>query len=171
MRKTQRVTIDAGTAETNRDFGKEFLITEMSAAAAEAWGLRAMSAIARSGVEMPADIAESGIVGAVYFGMEKIVSAKFEDAKPLLDEMMACVKKIEEHAPDGRALMDGDIEEVGTRIWLRDEVFELHTGFSGRALALSATTQLIAALTKPNGSSPQTPPDAFTPEHEALTPA
>ncbi len=43
--------------------------------------------------------------------------------------MMDCVEIKEERAV--RALTPDDIEEVGTRLFLRGEVFKLHTGFSG----------------------------------------
>ena len=45
-RKTKEVTIDK---VGSRDHGKTFLITEMSAQAADAWALRAMGAMVRSG--------------------------------------------------------------------------------------------------------------------------
>jgi len=57
------------------------------------------------------------------------------DAKPLLDELMKCVKIIPDPSNRNivRSLVDSDIEEVSTRLKLRAEVFKLHVGFSQAA--------------------------------------
>ena len=41
-------------ADTGRDAGKEFLITEMSASQAENWAFRVILAIGNAGIEIPA---------------------------------------------------------------------------------------------------------------------
>lgn len=46
MRKTREITIDGPAA--SRDLGKKFLITEMSAMAADAWAIRALGAMMRN---------------------------------------------------------------------------------------------------------------------------
>jgi hypothetical protein len=57
----------------------------------------------------------------------------WEVAKPLMQEMMACVQI--QPGPDPkiiRRMIPDDIEEVATRLRLRDEVINLHLGFSVR---------------------------------------
>jgi hypothetical protein len=47
--------------------------------------------------------------------------------KPLLDEMFACVQITEPKIT--RSLTPDDIEEVTTRLKLREEVLQIHLGF------------------------------------------
>lgn len=131
-RKTVNVTI---TAE-GRDVGKRFKLTEMSAAAAEDWALRAFMSIAKGGMEIPEGIPQS-LAGIAILGLQALASADYATAKPLLDQMMGCIQVISS-AGIVRPLMDEDIEEVATRVQLRKEVFEVHTGFFARAAALKA---------------------------------
>lgn len=135
-RKTKIITI---TAE-GRDRGRAYLITEMPAAQAEKWAARAFLALARSGVQMPDEVSGAGFAGLALMGLRALSGLRFEDAEPLMDEMFGCVAFL----PDGRAelrrpLMEDEIEEVATRLHLREEVLELHTGFS-LAGALSKST-------------------------------
>lgn len=131
--KTKVVTV----VEEGRDKGKVFLLTEMAARPAEKWAARAFLALAHSGLEVPGYVAGSGMAGLAILGFRALGGVAWAEAEPLLDEMMLCVKAM----PDPgnpmvvRALvdrgMDGDdIEEVRTRLFLRSEVFALHTGFS-----------------------------------------
>ena len=64
MRKTKTVTIES----ENRDHGKCFLLTEMSAAAAEKWAARAFLALAKSGVNLPDGVADMGLAGVAAAG-------------------------------------------------------------------------------------------------------
>jgi hypothetical protein len=127
-RRTATVTIDA----EGRDKGKAFLLTEMSASQAERWAARAMLALARNGVEIPEGIASAGLAGVAAIGIRALGGMAFDDAEPLLADMMACVQAIPDPARPNvsRYLIEDDIEEVATRLRLRMEVFTLHTGFS-----------------------------------------
>lgn len=126
MRKTVELTIGFG----ERDLGKKFKLTEMSAFQAEAWAFRALNAMVESGLQIPDTIVAAGW-GAIYaLGIRGILSAKYEHAKPLLAEMMDCVLRIEDNLPNGRKLTDDDVEDVATVLHLRDEVFRLHANFS-----------------------------------------
>jgi hypothetical protein len=125
LRKTKLVTIDA----ENRDKGKTYLITEMGAAKAEKWAMRALLALMKSGIEVPEDAAQQGIAGLANVNLSSLGSIPFELAEPLLDEMMECVKIAPAAMPQGRALMEEDIEEISTRLKLRKEVLDLHIGF------------------------------------------
>lgn len=127
MRKTATVTI----ADSGRDNGKTFALTEMSATQAEDWALRAFLAMAKGGIEIPPDVAGAGLAGLAKMGFSAMAGMNYADAKPLLDEMMTCVQRIEDPARPGfkRALVENDIEEIGTRLKLRLELFQLHVSF------------------------------------------
>ena len=125
MRKTLDITINDAAS---RDNGKTFRITEMPASKAEKWAIRALLAVAKSGVELPPGALNGGMRVVAYLGLQALTNLQFEDAEPLLDEMMACVSIVEPKIV--RALTEDDIEEVRTRINLREKVMELHLGFS-----------------------------------------
>lgn len=129
MRKIKSVTI---TAE-GRDKGNIFVITEMSARDGDRWATRALGAMARSGIDVPPHIMELGMSGILAMGFKAILGMEFSEAEPLLDDLMACVKRFEDKVPEGRPLVESDIEEILTFSTLRSEVFELHTGFSPAA--------------------------------------
>jgi len=139
MRKTLVVTITAGTADTNRDYNKQFLLTEMDSDQAERWASRALRAVARSGVPLPDDIEQAGMAELASVGFRALGGVEDTTFDSLMDQIMACVK-IKEPALV-RDLTKDDIEEVATRFTLRLEVFKLHTGFS-----LAAVRQRLAAV-------------------------
>ena len=128
MRKNKLVTIQT----PGRDAGKVFYIEEFSAARIEDWGIRLVQAGTRGGLNVPVEIAQQGALAMAVYGIAALGSMKSEDSRPLLAEMMECIKIVRDPArPDNHfALMPDDIEEVGTLLKLREEVFELHTGFS-----------------------------------------
>ncbi len=111
-----------------RDFGAKFLITEMPASRAEKWAARAILALSNAGIELPDELQGAGMAVMAAAGLQALGRVKFADAEPLLDEMMGCVQSVQEHIT--RPLIEEDIEEVATRLWLRSEVFEVHSGFS-----------------------------------------
>lgn len=141
MRKTKIVTV--GTE--GRDKGKTFLLTEMPATRAEKWAAKALLALGRSGVDVSDEAMEAGAVALLSAGLAAFRQMPFEDAEPLLDEMMTCVafvpnptiKDPANDLPITRAMIDDDIDEVATLLTLRGELVELHTGFSVTA-ALSS---------------------------------
>lgn len=126
-RKTVRVVIDA----EGRDFGKIFILTEMSAAQAERWALRALSALVASGVEIPDDVAKMGLAAVARMGVQAFGGIDFAKMEPLLVEMFACVAIQPGTDPNivRQQLVEEDIEEVATRIKLRAELFKLHMDF------------------------------------------
>src|ERR1700692_944296 len=159
MRKTKIVTI---TAE-GRDLGKIFLLTEMSAHQAERWAMRALMAVADAGVDLPEAALGAGMAGIAALGIRAIFRVPFALAAPLMDEMMDCVQIVPDpRKPFPRRPEQDDIEEVATRLLLRSEVFELHTGFSvtaaiseSLAAASSGTSQTSAGTsTSPLPSAP-----------------
>lgn len=144
-RKTQFYT----EARDGRDKGKMFLIEEMSATQAERWGTRALSVAAKSGIDLPEALLNTGLAGFAVLGLRAFLSAPFNDTQPLLDEMFSCVQFVPEPSvPDRkRALMESDIEEVSTRLALRQEVLDLHLGFFKAAMQ-SILSAASAAMTK-----------------------
>lgn len=132
-----------------RDLNKTFHITEMAAAESEEWAMRALLALARSGVELPDDFMSRGLAGIAVVGVQALGGLDYDVAKPLLAQMMACVQVV----PDPtrpvvrRALIDDDIEEVSTRLFLRKEVLNLHIDFfTIGALRTSAAAALAPVL-------------------------
>lgn len=151
-RREITVTIDA----EGRDKGKRFRIREMPASQAERWAIRAFLALAHAGVPVPDDFQDAGMAGMAYMGVQALSGLSFEDAAPLLDEMFECIE-YQADAKVTRPLEEDDIEEVGTRLRLRSEVFELHTGFS-MAGALSRPASKTDQDASPSAiqTSPQT---------------
>ena len=117
------------TADKGRDAGKTYIIREMPATQGERWALRAFLALANSGLEIPDDTVAAGLPGLLSLGLRAVFKLKFEDAEPLLNEMMGCVKIQPDPANKAlvRALVEEDIEEIGTRLALRKAVIELHS--------------------------------------------
>ena len=120
MRRVEIVEIEGG-----RDAGKRFEVTEMSAFAAEWWAIRALQAIMGTDAEIDfqaplADMARQGIAA-----LGKVSPSEM---KPLLDEMMQCVK-VKLPAGGSRAMLDSDVEDVMTLFKLRKAVLDLHIGF------------------------------------------
>ncbi len=138
MRKTAVITIDS----QGRDNGKTFLLREMPASQAEKWAMRAFLGLAKSGVEIPENISEAGMAGIATLGFRALSGITFDLLEPLLDEMFECVSVIPDPSRPQvvRALIEDDIEEVGTRLRLRKEVFALHVDFSQAAALLKQAT-------------------------------
>lgn len=126
-RKVQDYTADAG-----RDQGKLFRLTEMPATQAEKWAAKAFLALAKSGVDIPDNIASAGLAGVAAMGVKAFGGMSFADAEPLMDEMMRCVQRVVDPSNPtfARALIEDDIEEVQTRLKIRMELFKLHVDFS-----------------------------------------
>jgi hypothetical protein len=153
-RRTATVTI----VEAGRDLGKVFILTEMSATQAEKWATRMLLAIGQSGVEIPDNLAAAGIAGLAVVSLRAFAGVPWHLAEPLLDEMFGCVA----FQPDParpmvvRALIEDDIEEIATRVRLREEIVSLHLGFSIAAY----TSKLKAAMTttaEPISDTPTSP--------------
>lgn len=124
-------TLDYQITTPGRDLNKTFRLTEMPAAQGEKWAMRALLALVAGGVDLPEGFEDSGMAGLATVGLRALSGLQWKDAEPLLDEMMACVQVL----PDSkksylvRPLLEGDIEEVRTRIELRTQVWKLHTDF------------------------------------------
>lgn len=112
--------------DKSRDYGREYLLTEMPADNAEWWAFRVLQALlgADADIDLNAPLAQLARQGLGALG-----KLSPDLARPLLDEMIACVRVKLPNSNESRELLPGDIEEVKTRIMLRKEIFELHIGF------------------------------------------
>jgi hypothetical protein len=129
-----RKTLTYTVTDEGRDKGKVFILTEMAASQAERWALRALSALAASGVDVPDDIATAGLAGVARLGVQAFGGLPWEKAEPLIEEMFKCISILPDPAKPGvtRILIEDDIEEVTTRLKLRIELFKLHMSFFPR---------------------------------------
>jgi len=132
MRKTKIVTIRPDGDRPNRDAGKIFRVTEASPVRVEKWATRVLLALANSGLDIPPEVLRMGIGAVLAAGTRALLGVTFREAEPLLDEMWDCVEILPD--PKNHALArpfdEQDIEEVSTLLTLRNEVVDLHVGFS-----------------------------------------
>lgn len=126
-RRTKVVTIDS---EKSRDHGKTFLITEMSADAAEWWAIRVTQGIVGSNPDADFDIFSGSLPRLANFAFVGLAKIPADQLKPLMDEMKSCVSVLLPDGKTSRALLAGDVEDIMTWLELRKEVFEVLTGFS-----------------------------------------
>ena len=152
-RKTTTISItDAG-----RDQGKTYVITEMPATQAEKWAARAFLALAQSGVDVPDDVAQAGLAGIAAISLRAFAGVPWHLAEPLLDEMMRCITFMPDPARPMvvRPLIEDDIEEIVTRVRLREAIISLHIDFS---IAGFISRQKSATPTADNTSNMSTFP-------------
>jgi hypothetical protein len=154
--------------DEGRDKGKLFLLTEMSAAKAEAWATRVLLALIGNNVSIPENYQDMGMAALAELGLKAISGLKWETAEPLLAEMMECVKIIPKPSKPEvfRPLIDSDIEEILTRFRLRIEVWKLHMDFL-QAVVPSFSKDSKTAVANTPLPTMQTSPDPS----ESLFPA
>ncbi len=136
MRKTKEIKIETA----NRDQGKRFRITEISACAQERWATRVVMALLNSGLELPKGISaedlqgSSGLAKILGMGVKALSNVKYEYAEPLYAELLKCVEYLGIQGdtvsrPLTEETADEVIEEVTTLLLLRKEVLKLHFDF------------------------------------------
>jgi len=135
VRRTEKLTIPGTRSENpgERDNGKTFILTEMDAYSGQDWALRALLALAASGVTLPDDAMSGGWSGLAQFGITALLQAPYAALRPLLDEMLRQAKY--EHKPGQplQAITPGPnccIEEIKTFLTIHKALFFLHSGFS-----------------------------------------
>jgi hypothetical protein len=151
-RKAHTIVIEA----EGRDKGKMFILNEMPATQAEKWAARALLAMAKSGIDVPDDIAASGLAGIAALGIKALGGMSFADAEPLLDEMFSMVSYVTDPTRGIKRgyggvgpIIEDDIEEISTRLRIRKELFFLHTNFSmPGAVSTSGQTLATGAVTR-----------------------
>jgi len=162
--------VEITSPENSRDLGKTFRIREMSATQGERWGMRALGCAAKAGVRIPDEMLTAGMAGfaALLGTVGSFLAGPRDEVEALLKEMFDCVLIIMPAAPEGRVLIDEDIEEIATRMTLRDEVLELHVGFSIRAKSLEALALYLEWM-QGQMSSSNTP--TSSPQSDGSSPA
>ncbi len=148
---------DEKSTRENRDLGKVFFIREMSAMNGARWADRAFLALAHAGVEIPKDIVQLGIIGVFLISMRAFTNTRYEELEPLLDELLGCVQFCPNNGDlaISRKLIDTDIEEIQTIYALRQEVLQLHSGFT-YADVLSFLTAAASPSSNPSMPSQNT---------------
>lgn len=157
--KTERVLVPDGYGA---DSGKTFVVTAMSAMRAEKWAWRMSLAIKGTAGHIPLDLEESlsrlGIVGVAVRGVNAFLAAavKFEEIEPLLDEMLKCVTVVRDprHPDVATQLLEADIAEPRTVMWLRGEVLRVHVGFSPADVLSRLTSALETSASLNTRTSP-----------------
>lgn len=151
MRETVLYTVE----DENRDKGRQYLVTEMSAADGERWSKDIIHALAQSGVALPEDYSALTVAGVAALGFKMLASVPGDEVDRIMDRMMDCVEFIPDPSnPDVRRggkpprppMRDDDIEEVMTRLKLKGVVFRLLTGFLKAAVSQRLGFPTTAAL-------------------------
>lgn len=128
----------------NRDEGKVFFIEEMPALQAFHWSMRVLLTLQNAGIVIPDQIAAGGLAGVAQLGYRGTIGAlRFEDAKPIADELLACVQWKSDpinHPEVKRPLLNDAIDEPTTYFALLREAFKLHVDFSKAAALLKRTS-------------------------------
>lgn len=138
-------------ATEGRDAGKKFKITEMPAEQAFDWGVKALLAMAKSGVDIPSDIADRGMAGVALVAIRTAGGLEFMSVNSLKKELLSCVQiytNFKTNPLHVRPITgQGDIEEPQTIYHLCVAVLELHLGFSIAEGLSKLTSQTTSAQT------------------------
>ena len=130
MRKIETLTIED---QESRDFGKQYLLTEMDSHKAEKWALKAFDVLLSSGIQIPDTSVQGGLASLISYAVKGFSGLPWERLEPLLDEMFKCVSIIPNPSNPGifRPINEStyDIEEVSTRLKIRWKLIEMHVGF------------------------------------------
>lgn len=160
-RRTATIVIEGTRSQESgqRDCGKTFIVTELSAREGELWSSRLLKLVVESGVALPEGIDEQS--GSA--GVAQLTAAQIIGIAPLLvllqdPELDAATWKSITylHAPGHppQAIADGDqcqIEEISTITRLRVEMLKMHTGFFS---AGKARTSAPSSSATPTGLRP-----------------
>lgn len=152
-RRTAQITI----TREGRDKGAIVCLEEPPVGPETEWLMRAGMLLARSGVDVPADILHHGVTGFVALGVGTIMTglgkAPWAEVKPLLDELLQCVTGFQ--PPTGREIVTGgwtlymlQIQEPATIMQIYEEVLSLMVGFSVAAELLTWTMRTAAIVKK-----------------------
>jgi hypothetical protein len=135
MRRTETLTIPGVRSEKlgERDNGKTFKLTEMDAYRGQDWALRALLALAASGVTLPQGATETGWAGLAGFGVTALLQAPYGALRPLLDEMLQQAAYVHDPKHPPQPIQPGAncvVEEIKTFLAIQVALVKLHTGFS-----------------------------------------
>lgn len=118
--------------DDNRDKGKEFRITEMSAWDAEELSEELYRAMSQNEFHsLPADVVAMGCAGLATVGMSVLSASPLDVSRAISDRLLATVDIVIKH--DGkeniRKVRSIDFDEVSTIRTLKDKVFTLNFSF------------------------------------------
>jgi len=122
--------------QASRDFGKEFLITEMSAWAGDELAQDLFRIMGEEGfTSIPTDVINMGCAGFASLGLPVLTAASPEVSRALRDRLLATVEIVVTHnGQTNKRPVNGpiDFEEVETIRALLDKVFEVNFSFLGK---------------------------------------
>ena len=129
MRKTKTIVLQ----EDGREL--QFMIKQMSASQLEAWLIRAILLLSKSGAEVPegTDLQAAGAYLAKR-GLSALGDVNYEQVKPLLDDLLACCHHVtgaNSTTQLSPTVVDSIIGDVKTLFTLRKEALMLNLGFLG----------------------------------------
>jgi hypothetical protein len=160
-----------------RDKGGVFELEEMPAFQACEWFIRAGQLLARSGTDIPAEIGQHGATGFVALGVGALISgigkAPWVEVKPLLDELLSCVKSYT--APGAQAAIGvwsvivTQIQEPTTFLQLYEEILSLLVGFSIAAAISTYAMRAVAIISRAIGETIPTSQEKSDSSSEADT--
>ena len=127
------------TITEGRDSGKTFRIKEWPALRTEHWIMRAVFGLGRAGVELPPEILSLGAAPTAYAIASQVMKMPSRLGVKLADELMECVTIVEPKAT--RSLVENDIEDFSTRLWLKGQVLKLTFGFFLPAASPTSTPE------------------------------
>ncbi len=160
-RKSASITIQTD----GRDKGRSFIIQEWPATRVEKWAYRVLAALGRTGADMTGFMGGSGMQGLARAGFDNLLKIDPEVGWDLLDELMDCVRV---PLPNGtRPLVEEDIDEWGTRTFLKMEVLGLHMGFSTAADPSKGSTQTQTSAAQTSSNTSTSPPSSAPQYHPA----
>jgi hypothetical protein len=159
-RKTKLVVIETA----GRDQGKTFRIEEMDAWSGESWATRAFHEITRAGGKAEGYVPGAGWEALAFAGFEAFGKLDLAVAKPLWDELIGCVKRVEDPGrPDvNRPLVSSDCDEIATIVQLKVEAFSIHANFS-KAVNDQRSTTASTTLQEPSSPNTSTSPPSSGP--------
>lgn len=119
--------------ETSRDYGKEFLITEMSAMDGQELAGDIFRIMGESGFTgIPDDVINMGSAGLATLGMSVVSAASKEASREMRDRLLATAKLVcqSDKGPVTRKLNPKiDFEEISSIQKVMDQVFKINFDF------------------------------------------
>ena len=138
---------------TGEDAGRIFVITRMSAFAADKWARHLVKALIQSGAKLPESVLEAGVMGLAGMAMSLFGYLDDDACDKAFQALIDCVQiKRQPHLP-ASPMLENDIQDHQTLTDLRTEAFKLHVGFL-KAAASQISPLAAALLGDSNENSP-----------------
>lgn len=123
------------TPADGEDMGKVFIITRMSAFAADKWACHVVRSLVRAGAKVPDSALEGGMISLTGSAVQIFGEMSDDDCDKAFEGLMACcqIKRSPNAMPS--KIIDADIQDARTIFNLRVEAFKLHVDFFKAAAA------------------------------------